>query len=114
MVLDTIKVAVKAFAKGKVEFDDVESKANKKFIRLAPSFLTGDVSGGGTLPHTYIDDTMMLQMMARENMEDRPGGWTKTKLFRLDFSRYTPRIYDHLHVWIHGLWDGIDWPRAGM
>ena len=41
VVLDTIRVTVKAFAEGKVEFDPVSKDTNKIHFRFAPSFLTG-------------------------------------------------------------------------
>ena len=47
VVLDTIRVAVKAFAEGKVEFDSVTDDTNKRYIRYAPSFLLGGI---GALP----------------------------------------------------------------
>ncbi len=45
VMLDTIRVAVKAFAQGKVEFDSVPVDTRKGWIRSAPSFLAGR-SGG--------------------------------------------------------------------
>ena len=45
VVLDTIRVAVKAFAEGKVKFDPVPADTNKKYFRSAPSFIPGRSEG---------------------------------------------------------------------
>ncbi|KKL99989.1 hypothetical protein LCGC14_1808880 [marine sediment metagenome] len=55
VVLDTIRVTVKAFAEGRVKFDPVPEGTNKKFIRAAPSFLVG---AGGIPRASYIAQTL--------------------------------------------------------
>ncbi len=57
VVLDTIRVAVEAFAEGKVEFDEVPGKTPTKHVRNAPSFLTGRCSGGPP-QHAYTASTL--------------------------------------------------------
>ena len=52
VVLDTIRVAVKAFAEGRVEFKEVPTDTGKKHIRAAPSFLTGRSGGPPERPYT--------------------------------------------------------------
>ena len=53
VVLDTIRVAVKAFAEDKIKFGSVPEKSNKRYVRHAPSFL---VPGPGT--HAYTAQTL--------------------------------------------------------
>ena len=53
VVLDTISVAVKAFAEKKVEFDPVPNDTRKTYIRNAPSFLMdGRAPALGSRPYT--------------------------------------------------------------
>ncbi len=55
VVLDTIKVTVKAFAEGKVEFEPVPEKTRTGYIRQAPEFATGC---GEHLLHIYTAATL--------------------------------------------------------
>ena len=55
VVLDTIKVTVKAFADGKVEFKPVPDKTRMGFIRQAPGFAPGRELG---LVHVYTAITL--------------------------------------------------------
>ena len=58
VVLDTIKVAVKEFAKGTVEFEPVPDKTRKNIVRYAPSFLSADVCGPAPGHHIYTATTL--------------------------------------------------------
>ena len=55
VVLDTIKVTVKAFADGKVELKPVPDKTRTGYIRQAPEFATGC---GEHLLHIYTAITL--------------------------------------------------------
>ena len=55
VVLDTIKVAVEAFAEGKVAFNLVPEKTRTGYIRQAPKFGTGC---DGDLAHIYTAITL--------------------------------------------------------
>ncbi len=58
VVLDTIRVAVKAFAEGKVEFDEVPGDTRKTYIRSAPSFLPGNERALGGRARSYTASTL--------------------------------------------------------
>ena len=58
VVLDTIKVAVEAFAAGRVEFNPVPEDTRKGWIRVAPSFLLGGEPSLGGRERSYTATTL--------------------------------------------------------
>lgn len=53
---ETIRAVVEAFAAGKIELNEVPAKTKKQYIRYAPSFRRGSVSGSET--HPYTDESV--------------------------------------------------------
>ncbi len=58
VILDTIRMAVKAFAEKKVKFDTVPEKTKKMLIRAAPSYLPDGGSSGEPPHHPYTASTL--------------------------------------------------------
>ena len=58
VVLDTIKVAVEAFAAGRIEFDQISDSKNLRHIRHAPSFRPTTDRFGGPPNRQYTAATL--------------------------------------------------------
>ncbi len=92
VVLDTIKVTVKAFAEGHVKFEPVPADTRTGFIRQAPGFTPGRELG---LVHVYTASTLGEFL----GWLDADGGATK-RLSRIDKDAKDARNKRIFELWL--------------